>query len=379
MKLVFVKGVHFGNKGAELMLLAVNERLQSSQKNLEIVLAPSPQASFKKRMEFQAYQFFNLGKGKFDGNWMSYYVPNKLRGFLRKRFGIVFEVDLDAILDASGFAYGDNWPSENTKRARNQAMRMRRKGMKYIFLPQAFGPFSRPDDVKNIKEAIEASYLKFSRDRISQKYLNDIGVDIPLGEDFTSTVVTETSGTPAGLFIVPNSNMLRGKMNWSKERYFDTILDVVKTFSNECPEPIYVMNHEGESDLEACEELVELVLSNGIICTLSEPESALEAKQALSNARLVFSSRYHACISALSSGVPCIGTSWSHKYEELYRDYAVPELLIEADDASKTIKLVGKILAENTDIIERLQTKAKQNKIQSQELLDRCLTAIEAD
>jgi Polysaccharide pyruvyl transferase. len=141
--IIEIKGVQFVNKGAELMLHAIIQNLGSHPDDVELVLAPNANSSYKSRIAIGAYQKLLLRKKTFDFNILTYFLPKKIRFWLKDKWGIITEADIDVILDASGFSYGDQWPTRTIKNTSNEIQRLRKKGKKYIFLPQALGPFEK--------------------------------------------------------------------------------------------------------------------------------------------------------------------------------------------------------------------------------------------
>jgi len=53
---------------------------------------------------------------------------------------------------------------------------------------------------------------------------------------------------------------------------------------------------------------------------------------------VVISSRYHGIINALNNFRPVIGTSWSHKYEYISKEYGVDEYLLDVDESIEVIR-----------------------------------------
>ncbi len=51
-------------------------------------------------------------------------------------------------------------------------------------------------------------------------------------------------------------------------------------------------------------------------------------------------SRYHACVAALSSGVPALVVGWHHKYEELFKYYGQEKWIVSNHDCT-----ISKLLA----------------------------------
>ena len=168
-----IKGVQFVNKGAELMLYAIVQKLRESVPDVKIVLPTRRLSPYESRIKIGGYQKIDLNLRGFDLNAITYWLPVRLRNYLRRSLGIVFEVDVDVILDGSGFSYGDQWPAWLSGYMCRQIDRLNKKGRHYVLMPQALGPFSRPGEVRRIKKSIGKASFVFDRDSVSYASLID--------------------------------------------------------------------------------------------------------------------------------------------------------------------------------------------------------------
>jgi len=344
--LIEIKGVQFVNKGAELMLHAILQQLNLHFPKAEICLAHNANSPYIKRAAIGAFQKINLRKNIVDLNRFFYFVPKFIRRYFKNRFGIVTEADVDVILDASGFGYGDQWSDLIMQQVACEVSRVERLGKKYIFMPQSLGPFTRVKNKKYAQQAFSNASLVFARETPSYEHILSLGechnnlFKVP---DFTNLLEPDNhidyTYYKDSIVVIPNSKMLSSKNKdiWWRENYILTFV----TLANKAialGEKVLILNHSGVEDALLCAEMSSHIKSP--IETV-EPLDPVHIKAIIASSKLVISSRFHGCVSALSQSIPCIATGWSHKYKELFSEYGVDDLLLTS--GVSTIKLEQKL------------------------------------
>jgi colanic acid/amylovoran biosynthesis protein len=364
-----IKGVQFVNKGAELMLQAVLQQLKIHYPKAKIVLKNNVNSPYLKRISVGAFQKLELKKNVFDFAEIFYLLPKSMRKYLLT-WGIVTEADIDMVLDASGFSYGDQWSSIVLAQTAKEVKRMNQKGKKYVFLPQALGPFDLAKQKNTARIAFELASIVFARDEESLSHVKKVApkANIIKAPDFTNLI----SGTDnikyqkyaGGVAIIPNSKMLSRKNHDvnGKRHYIELLIHIINLLISK-NEFVFLLNHEGALDYELCKDINSKLTEP---LDIISPETALEVKGVIGHCKLTICSRFHGCVSSFSQGVPCIGTSWSHKYEQLFNEYGMQKHLVSSNLESDQISLlINDLYAEFTYVKSTIASFSKKYKDQS--------------
>jgi len=347
--LIEVEGIGFPNKGAELMLCAVESQLREQYRD-DVQICCRPWQGHKESYRLLGNRnILQLGyltcKGiRLDGlfNWL----PLKIT----ETFGIARAKDVDVVLDASGLRYSDSWGPKASRAAAVRYRKLKKKGKKIIILPQAFGPFKNPEVGSAVREIVELSDLCFARDEVSYRYLVELcGEDVKIQQapDFTNLVepISAFGGSEfyGKVIIVPNQRMIDKTDKSVADNYFKYLLNLC-TYLRELGEDVIILNHEGKSDHLICMRLSK-ACGNLPVVTHWDP---VYIKTVIGCCKLLVSSRFHGCVSALSQGVPVIATSWSHKYEMLLKEYGVEDYLVHLSSDTVDAKMVQSALQDST-------------------------------
>jgi colanic acid/amylovoran biosynthesis protein len=222
MKVVEIIGVSDVNKGAELMLHSIVQKIQATfNDNHKIAVAPWVM-SYKKRSLLGLYQILYM---KFRKDFPINIFPEKWLNW----YGVIQKKNVNVILDSSGFTYGNQWGVGPTDYMYKLLQQYKKYGSKIIMLPQAFGPFSgKICDI--FSKVISIADLVYIRDQIS--YDNVISVcgkhdKIKIAPDFTSLtagiVPNYFNDTDFQCCIIPNARMI-DKVDKNNNNYYLTFL-----------------------------------------------------------------------------------------------------------------------------------------------------------
>lgn len=331
--IVEITGTNTRNKGAELMLIAVRAQLgEHSDVQLAVDQFFGTYAERAKHGLLQKIRLNGWGRSRIAVELM----PQEFR----RAFGLVRDDDVDALVDAAGFAFGDQHPPERAVQFAARVEAAKRSGKPVVLLPQALGPFENPAIRDAFVRIVDAADLVFARDDISMQHARKAAGArdyLRQAPDFTNLVCPELSvdsGDSDRVCIVPNQRMIeKAESEEEAAAYVPLLVRCVETVEDEGLQPILLLHERGDKELA-----VDVQQHIGHSIPLHEEQDPVALKRFLGESHLVIGSRFHSLVGALSQGVPSIGTSWSHKYEMLFRDYGCEEMLLPVPATDEQVR-----------------------------------------
>lgn len=320
-----IHGTGAHNAGAELMAHAIRQWSEQFGEHVRCA-ADEGYGTYDQRAQAQLATTFSPGR------WTRSGVASLLfsNHFLRT-YGIVPAGIVDAVLDASGYAYGDRWETPAKCSLLRHARAWKGQGRKVVLLPQSFGPFDNPDWKGVLQAAAHHVDLIFARDTTSYDALRqmDLQTELHQAPDFTvgvhgylpvgNCVDNETA------LVVPNQRVRDKGEDRTGDDYLQFLVSATEILRRRQLKVMALSHSSGDDELindwqSKSREPVKVI----------RERHPLIIKGLLSVPKLVVGSRFHALASAMLQQVPCIGVGWSHKYSHLFEDFGATEMLLHA-------------------------------------------------
>lgn len=348
--IVEIRKAGFINKGAQLMLYAAYEKLRAAYPEAIFTMTTTSKAGsqpFRKVVDLGFYPKARLHYMGLPLGQVASALPKKLREI----YGIVLDREIDVVIDASGFSYSDQWGEKSSRELADSARRWRRHGTKVILMPQAFGPFRTRRIQKAIRRAVDNIDLVMPREKTSYNHLVKVVGEQPKIRqypDFTNLI----SGVKPDYFdsnqfracLVPNYRMIDKADGAQRSAYVPFMVKCAQQLQLQGAKP-FILVHEGDDDHWLAEQISK---GAGGLPVVVE-DDPLKIKGILGACFVTIGSRFHGLVSALSQGVPSLGTGWSHKYIELFRDYGFPESLLSVDASEDVVaRKIAHLVDEKT-------------------------------
>lgn len=362
---ILIDHAGFVNKGAELMLRAVQHKASELFPGSKFVVQAEVAAIPKDAIVRNGFYLLSNPGGK------RRLIPNKHT----HRYHFIRPGNIDLVLDAGGFQFSDQWigaySGESNSHLRNYYKALKSGGTKVVFLPQAFGPFSLPLAIERVKDAFAYADVLYARDQTSYDHMTALfgkSSKIQQCPDFTTTYKPEVPladllPVKEYIGIIPNQKMITHTASEVSGNYLDFMIGFCKRLVTD-GQKIVLINHEGPGDFEIIKTIKQELADDTIVLNNL---TADEIKAVIGRLKALVSSRFHGAVSGLSQDVLTFCTGWSHKYQELLKEYGVEQNLLDVGDVEgssdkmlQAINTVDNIFRSPIETVALQQEKVNQ-------------------
>lgn len=381
---VLIRAGGFSNKGAEAMMLTVQRELSRRISGLNF---------YARLTSLQAGMASSFGlipvpieKNRYKKGWFlltqALFRPEVRRALSRSVLGAMELADvkkIEGVIDISGFGYSDVWGAEPAERSMAWLRHCRKKGIPYVYMPQAWGPFTDPTIATLVDDMCRLSSLVYARDEESLSNLRDLSETgekkVKLAPDIafrftgadreTGTSVLDDLGVERGPYpligLTPNLRVYeRMEGEGIGNSYVQLLIKIARHCMQKWNAYILLIPHEialghavRKDDRLLCGLIFDEISGHGRVANMQKNLMADTIKSVISNLDMVIGSRFHSLVFALGSEVPVVALGWTHKYGELLRNVGLDDFFLDLRELEE-----HKVL----DLVQRAWTEREKNK-----------------
>lgn len=192
-------------------------------------------------------------------------------------------------------------------------------GLPLILGPQTIGPFGRVGEVA-ARNVLRGAAAAFPRDEVSAQYQQSITSAQPTKSTDVVFALPTPHAEKSRDIVLNVSGLLTNDNTHVDAEYYRKLVRELITQLTEQGRQVTLLAHVlsnpwGDDDVPAVEELGR---ETGLEVVI--PTDLASARATLATANIVLGSRMHACLNALSMGVPTLPLAYSRKFAPLFGD-----------------------------------------------------------
>jgi len=293
-----------------------------------------------------------------------------LLGFRPRLFKELIDwiAEFDVVVDTgAGDSFADIYGLRRLVEMSSVREAVRRSGAPLVMGPQTYGPFRTRAGRTIARTSLRSASLAFGRDPESIRYAGaELGRRITPATD-VAFAIEKSVADPSRSILVNVSGLLWDPNPHVDNTYYRESLLQLTNGLHAKGYPVSLLAHvtdasNPDNDIYAIEQFSKLLAEDPEILV---PSDLQDVRQMIASAKLVIGSRMHACLNALSQGVPAIAWAYSRKFGPLLSGLNW-EGVLDLRSSSPTISRTTIELAE--DLIDNGAPRVAQVLEQAQSL-----------
>lgn len=224
-----------------------------------------------------------------------------------------------------------------------------------VFGPQTIGPFETRLGRLLGRRMLRSADLVLARDSTSAEHAKSLGrVPDALATDVVFLLPAPQSAPARDIVLNVSGLLWDGNAHVDAAAYRATVRSFIRGALASGRDvtllPHVLDNPSPDNDVPAARALAR-ELGSGVDVVV--PTSLIDARSVIASASVVVGARMHACLNALSTGVPAVPWAYSRKFLPLMRDLgwsAGFDLRTDSAVAERTLELVDSMRGSGTDV-----------------------------
>ncbi|GAB3603832.1 polysaccharide pyruvyl transferase family protein [Microbacterium aureliae] len=249
-------------------------------------------------------------------------------GFDRRTIRWLQQYDL-VIDTGAGDSFADIYGLGRLLQMTGMRIAVARARVPLVLGPQTIGPFNTRLGRALARWTTRRSLAVFARDHKSAAYAREVlGLPVSRATDVAFGLPPADVDSPprdvlfnaSGLLWNPNPHV-------DYEKYREAVLRCISDLKDQ-GRTVTLLTHVISSDNPDSDEIpIPDILASHPDLEVLRPTTLGEAREQIASAKVVIGARMHACLNALSQGVPAVAWAYSRKFEPLLNELGWPHVI----------------------------------------------------